>query len=332
MEVLQIAPGRPELAVDFDGHLELEDGAHHVPNLRRHLLDPAPVPDFEEELVVDLSHESGRAAHHVPLVSAEVLPPHHRALDEVRGGALDDGVHGLALRGLPLPPVLARDGRQEPLALENGLHVSPLPRKGFHGGGEVAHTAEESQKGALQRLGLGHGDVQLLREAHRGRAVDDGVGHPLGNLPRASAGARDAAAAKPGAREGRENIRALPQNLDQLWVRAEVGQNPQLDRLVVHRQKQVIILRWDEGASHVDVHRLVAVAQVDLVLGHRLQVGVACGQPSRRRPRLVPRAVNLHSPATLSLTELGLVEPLRVDPLGVELRSLSVGEDERRHP
>ncbi len=82
---------------------------------------------------------------------------------------------------------------------------------------------------------------------------------------------------------GPVDVLALPERLDQTRVAGEVREQPQLDLAVVGRQEAPALLR-DEGTSD-----LAALFRADRDV---LEVGIARGQPTGGRARLVERRVD----------------------------------------
>mmetsp|Transcript_148 Transcript_148/g.603 ORF Transcript_148/g.603 Transcript_148/m.603 type:complete len:316 (+) Transcript_148:1347-2294(+) len=308
-DLLQRSPSAARGDIDQDGDFEVGEDPCHDRGKLLGLVVHNSLGDLKEELVVNLGHQP-----HLPLLGsgpAHPGPTHHRRLDEVCCAPLDDRVHRLPLRGLPILPLRRVDLRQVPAALQDGLNETLCPAGLLDVRDEGLDARKVFQEGALKGLGSRHWDPKLLAQRHGARAVDDRVHGPLGlvpgrPLPRGRLNIY--LFAEPVPRQVGEEIAASVEDSAQLAAAAEVGKQPDLDLGVVEREQAGALLRH-EGVPYVDLlpGSLPSRLQALGVLGHGLQVGIRAGQPPRRGGGLVPPAVDLQEgPAATA--------PLRVPP------------------
>src|SRR5690349_3649526 len=265
--LLRVQPVRPDARVDGERRVEV-GGADHLAgdDLRRplHLLRRA----LEEQLVVDLQD---RARPHA-LRGERLVRAHHRDLDDVGGGALDDRVDGQPLAELARLPVAGADLGDLAAAAEQRRDVAVLlglldrVLHELRDGGEAGQIAVDE----LLRLALV--GLQAVGETVGGEPVDDPVVDHLGLRAHADVELLRRQLEDRAGGLGVDVLAAL-EDLAQDVLARDVGEHAQLDLRVVDAQQHVAGVGDEAGAD------LAAGLGPDRDV---LQVRVDARQPARR--------------------------------------------------
>ena len=199
----------------------------------------------------------------------------HRALDDVRGRALDGGVERGALGHVPQLTVVRAEVRQVAAAPLDRRGVPVLPGLCDDVAQVVAHAAEAVEVALHEAARLVHRDLQLLGQPEGGQPVGQAVAHRLhlGALLR-----RDLVRvhAEHLRADERVQVLALAEGLDQPLVLGQVRHDAHLDLGVVRGEQHGLL------AGHLVRHEHLADAAARLG-AHRdvLEVRVQRGQSAR---------------------------------------------------
>ena len=199
---------------------------------------------LHDELIVDLEHQPGfRQLCFQPLVGR-----HHGQLHDVRRRALDGHVQRHPLTEGAEVVVGGGQLRQIPAPVENGLHISGLPGLFHHSVHIAAHTGERGEIRLHIRLGLRHGDADVLAERKGGDAVYDSEIHRLGAAAHLRCHVRRGHMEHLG-RRGGVDIAAGAKGRPHSLVPGDMGQEPQLDLGVVRVHQDAALVRHEHSAN-----------------------------------------------------------------------------------
>ena len=199
---------------------------------------------LDEQLVVHLQNQRGL---HV-LPAQGLVHAHHGQLDDVRGCALDGGVHGRPAAKLPNDVAGGSQFRQIAPPPQQGFRVAPLlaqPHRFVH---EALHAGILGEVPGNELLGLLLGDAGVSRQPKTADAVNQPEVHRLG--PAAQGGSH----LRKGHVEdlaGGAGVDVLPraEGLHQGLVPGEVRHEPQLNLAVVRVQEHPALSRHKGPAN-----------------------------------------------------------------------------------
>jgi len=199
---------------------------------------------LEEQLIVDLEDQLG-----LQLLACEGrVGAHHRDLHDVRGGALDDHVHGEPLPLLAQLPAACAQLRHLPAAAEERRDVAVLGPLLNRVRDEALDGGEAGEVALDEVVGLALRDVEAVSHPVGGEPVDNPVvdhlrlgTHPGVNLVRGHV--EDA--------HRRGGVHVLPAFKDLLEhvLTGDLRQQPQLHLRVIGADQQVARLRDEAGAD-----------------------------------------------------------------------------------
>ncbi len=202
------------------------------------------------------------------------MDAHHRELDDVGGGALDDRVDGQALAERAHVPALRPQLGDRPAAAEQRDGEAALARVGDRALDELGHERHAAAVGVDVGLRLVALDLELLREAVGADAVDDPEVDRLGAVALVLAELAALLAEHLGRRD-RVDVLAALEGLAQQLLAREVGEDAQLDLRVVDREQAV------PGRGHERRAQLAPERRADRDV---LQVRALRREPARSRP------------------------------------------------
>src|SRR5215210_5487860 len=241
--LLRVQPVRADARVHGERRVDVRR-AHHLRahDLRRALrLLGRPL---EEQLVVDLED----AARLQPGAAQRVVGAHHRHLDDVGRGALDDRVDREALAQLARLPVAGADLGDLPAAAEQRRDVAVLLGLGDRVGHEPRDRGEALEVAVDELLGLLLLDLQAVGQAVRREAVDDAVVDHLRLRAHADRELVRRRVEHRGGGLGVHVLAALEDVLEDLLA-GDVGEHAQLDLRVVDGDQDVVRLRDEARAD-----------------------------------------------------------------------------------
>ena len=230
------------------------------------------------------------AASRRPGVAQRVVGAHHRDLDHVGRGALDDGVDGEPLAELAHLAVARAQLGDLAAAPEQRRDVAVLGRLLDRRRDERLHGREALEVAVDELLRLLARDLQPVGEAEGREAVDDPVVDHL--RLRARAGVELLGRDAEDRRGGRGvDVLAAAEDVLQHLLAGDVREHAQLDLRVVDREQHVARLGDEAGADLAPEPR----ADRDV-----LQVRVDRGEPAGRRVHLAERRVQAAVAASIS--------------------------------
>ena len=129
-----------------------------------------------DQLVVDLHQQPGTQA--LPL--QPVMHTHHRQLHDIGGAALHRHIQRHPLAEFPQVEIAALQLRQGAAAVHHGLYVAVLLRLRHYVGHILPQGTVRLEIAVHVRLGLRHGDADVLGQRKGGDAVHNAEIHRLG--------------------------------------------------------------------------------------------------------------------------------------------------------